>query len=69
MSRKAGQIISLGEHVWLIRVYLGCDRGKHVNGSTTTEQSTVLYRKHRLTKRLHEGDLGRCIEGVQAGFA
>jgi integrase len=66
MSRKIGQIIARGERRWLVRVYLGRDRETR----TRTYHNRTIYGSLRhaqayLTKRLHERDLSRGVEGLQ----
>ena len=66
MSRKVGQIIARGERRWLVRVYLGRDsemrkrtyHNRTVYGSLRNAQAY-------LTRRLHERDLSRGVEGLQ----
>lgn len=66
MSRKVGQIIARGEHRWLVRVYVGRDREtserKHHN---RTIYGPLRQAQAPLTRRLHERDLCRGVEGVQ----
>jgi len=66
MSRKIGQIIARGERRWLVRVYLGRNRETR----RRTYQNRTIYGSLRhaqayLTRRLHERDLSRGVEGVQ----
>ena len=66
MSRKVGQIIARGEHRWLVRVYVGRDR----ETSKRKYHNRTIYGPLRqaqayLTRRLHERDLCRGVEGVQ----
>lgn len=66
MSRKVGQIIARGEHRWLVRVYVGRDR----ETSERKYHNRTIYGPLRqaqayLTRRLHERDLCRGVEGVQ----
>jgi integrase len=66
MSRKIGQIIARSERRWLVRVYLGRDRETR----TRTYHNRTIYGSLRhaqayLTKRLHERDLSRGVEGLQ----
>jgi integrase len=67
MSRKVGQIIARGKRRWLIRVYLGRDREtrrrKYYN---RTVHGSLRQAQAYLTKRLHERDLCRRAQGVQA---
>src|SRR4051794_2036998 len=66
MSRKVGQIIARGERRWLVRVYLGRNRetrkrtyhNRTINGSLRDAQAY-------LTRRLHQRDLSRGVEGTQ----
>ena len=66
MSRKVGQIIARGERRWLVRVYLGRDRETR----TRTYHNRTIYGSLRhaqafLTRKLHERDLSRGVEGLQ----
>jgi len=66
MSRKVGQIIARGERRWLVRVYLGRDRDTRKR----TYQNRTVYGSLRhaqayLTRKLHERDLSRGVEGLQ----
>jgi hypothetical protein len=66
VSRKVGQIIARGERRWLVRVYLGRNR----ETSKRTYHNRTIYGSLRhaqayLTKRLHERDLSRGVEGLQ----
>jgi hypothetical protein len=66
MSRKVGQIIARGERRWLIRVYLGRDRETRKR----TYHNRTIYGSLRqaqgyLTRKLHERDLSRGVEGLQ----
>jgi integrase len=66
MSRKVGQIIPRGERRWLVRVYLGRDHDTR----TRTYHNRTIYGSLRhaqayLTRRLHERDLCRGVEGLQ----
>jgi integrase len=66
MSRKVGQIIARGERRWLVRVYLGRDR----ETCTRTYHNRTIYGSLRyaqafLTRKLHERDLSRGVEGLQ----
>ena len=66
MSRKVGQIIARGERRWLIRVYLGRDR----ETCKRTYHNRTIYGSLRqaqsyLTRKLHERDLSRGVEGLQ----
>jgi integrase len=66
MSRKVGQIIARGERRWLVRVYLGRDRETRKR----TYHNRTIYGSFRhaqayLTRRLHERDLSRGVEGLQ----
>ena len=66
MSRKVGQIIARGDRRWLVRVYLGHDRETR---KRTYHNRTVYGPLRRaqeyLTRRLHERDLSRGVEGLQ----
>jgi integrase len=66
MSRKVGQIISRGERRWLVRVYLGRD---HETRKRTYHNRTIYGSLRNaqayLTRRLHERDLSRGVEGLQ----
>jgi integrase len=66
MSRKVGQIIARGERRWLVRVYLGRDSEMRKR----TDHNQTVYGSLRnaqayLTRRLHERDLSRGVEGLQ----
>ena len=66
MSRRVGQIIARGERRWLIRVYLGRDRETRKR----TYHNRIIYGSLRqaqsyLTRKLHERDLSRGVEGLQ----
>jgi integrase len=66
MSRKVGQIIARGERRWLVRVYLGRNRETRKR----TYHNRTVYGSLRdaqayLTRRLHERDLSRGVEGIQ----
>jgi hypothetical protein len=66
MSRKVGQIIARGERRWLVRVYMGRDhetRKRRYHNRTL--HGSLRQAQAYLTKRLHERDLGRGVEGVQ----
>ncbi|MBZ5664208.1 MAG: site-specific integrase [Acidobacteriia bacterium] len=66
MSRKVGQIIARGERRWLVRVYLG--RGRETRKRTyhnRTIYGSLRYAQAYLTKRLHERDLCRGVQGQQ----
>jgi integrase len=66
MSRKVGQIIARGEHRWLVRVYLGRDRETRKRTyHNRTIYGSLRYAQAYLTKRLHERDLSRGVEGLQ----
>lgn len=66
MARKVGQIILRGEHVWLVRVYLGRDRETRKRRyHNRTIHGSLRQAQAYLTKKLHERDLGRGVEGVQ----
>lgn len=66
MSRKVGQILARGERRWLVRVYLGRDREtcKRTYHNRTIHGS-LRHAQAYLTKRLHERDLCRGVEGLQ----
>jgi len=66
MSRKVGQIIARGERRWLVRVYLGRDREtrKRIYHNRTIYGS-LRHAQAYLTRRLHERDLSRGVEGLQ----
>jgi integrase len=66
MSRKIGQIIARGERRWLVRVYLGRDREtrKRIYHNRTIYGSQ-RHAQAYLTRRLHERDLSRGVEGLQ----
>jgi len=66
MSRKVGQIIGRGEYRWLVRVYLGRDREtRKRNYHNRTIYGSLRHAQAYLTKRLHERDLSRGVEGLQ----
>jgi hypothetical protein len=66
MSRKVGQIIARGERRWLVRVYLGrkCETRKRAYHNRTIYGS-LRYTQAFLTRKLHERDLSRGVEGLQ----
>jgi hypothetical protein len=66
MSRKVGQIIARGERRWLVRVYLGRDRetGRRAYNDRTIYGS-LRHAQAYLTRRLHERDLSRGVEGLR----
>ena len=66
MSRKVGQIIARGERRWLVRVYLG--RARETRKRTyhnRTIYGSLRHAQAYLTRRLHERDLSRGVEGLQ----
>jgi integrase len=66
MSRKVGQIIARDEQRWLVRVYLGRDREMRKRTyHHRTIYGSLRYAQAYLTKRLHERDLSRGVEGLQ----
>jgi integrase len=66
MSRKVGQIIARGERRWLVRVYLGRDRETRTRTyHNRTIYGSLRYAQAFLTRKLHERDLARGVEGVQ----
>jgi hypothetical protein len=66
MSRKVGQIISRGERRWLVRVYLGRDRETQKRTyHNRTVYGSLRHAQAYLTRRLHERDLSRGVEGLQ----
>jgi integrase len=66
MSRKVGQIIARGERRWLVRVYLGRDREtRKRNYHNRTIYGSLRHAQAYLTRRLHERDLSRGVEGLQ----
>lgn len=66
MSRKVGQIIARGERRWLVRVYLGRDRETRKRSyHNRTIYGSLRYAQAYLTRRLHERDLSRGVEGLQ----
>jgi integrase len=66
MSRKVGQIIARGERRWLVRVYSGRDRETRKRTyHNRTIYGSLRYAQAYLTKRLHERDLSRGVEGLQ----
>ena len=66
MSRKVGQIIARGERRWLVRVYLGRDRETRKRTyHNRTIYGSLRHAQAYLTRRLHERDLSRGVEGLQ----
>jgi integrase len=66
MSRKVGQIIARGERRWLVRVYLGRDlQTRKRTYHNRTIYGSLRYAQAYLTRRLHERDLSRGVEGLQ----
>ena len=66
MSRKVGQIIARGERRWLVRVYVGRDRETHKRTyPNRTVYGSLRHAQAYLTRRLHERDLARGVEGLQ----
>ena len=66
MSRKVGQIVARGERKWLVRVYLGRDRETRKRRyHNRTLCGSLRQAQEYLTKRLHERDLCRGVEGVK----
>jgi hypothetical protein len=66
MSRKVGQIIARGERRWLVRVYLGRNRDTRKRTyHNRTIYGSLRHAQAYLTKRLHERDLSRGVEGLQ----
>jgi integrase len=66
MSRKTGQIIARGDGRWLVRVYLGRDRETRKRSyHNRTIYSSLRLAQAYLTRRLHERDLSRGVEGLQ----
>lgn len=66
MSRKVGQIIARGERRWLVRVYLGRDRETRKRTyHNRTIYTSLRHAQAYLTRRLHERDLSRGVEGLQ----
>ena len=66
MSRKVGQIIARGERRWLVRVYLGRDREMRKRTyHNRTIYGSLRHAQAYLTRRLHERDLSRGVEGLQ----
>lgn len=66
MSCKVGQLIARGERRWLVRVYLG--RGRETRKRTyhnRTIYGSLRQAQAYLTRRLHERDLSRGVEGLQ----
>ena len=66
MSRKVGQIIARGQRRWLVRVYHGRDHEtrRHAYHNRTIYGS-LRHAQAYLTRRLHERDLSRGVEGLQ----
>ena len=66
MSRKVGQIIGRGERRWLVRVYLGRDgETRRRTYHNRTIYGSLRHAQAYLTRRLHERDLSRGVEGLQ----
>ena len=66
MSRKVGQIIARGERRWLVRVYLGRDQETRRRAyHNRTIYGSLRHAQAYLTRRLHERDLSRGVEGLQ----
>lgn len=66
MFRKVGQIITRGERRWLVRVYLGRDREtRRRTYHNRTIYGSLRYAQAYLTRKLHERDLSRGVEGLQ----
>ena len=66
MSRKVGQITTRGERRWLVRVYLGRDREtRRRTYHNRTIYGSLRYAQAYLTRKLHERDLSRGVEGLQ----
>jgi len=66
MSRKVGQIITRGERRWLVRVYLGRDRETRKRTyHNRTIYGSLRHAQAYLTRKLHERDLSRGVEGLQ----
>ena len=65
MARKMGQIVGRGRHRWLVRVFLGRDRGtRRRRYLSRTVHGPVRQAQTYLNKVLRERDLGRRVEGV-----
>ena len=66
MSGRVGQIVARGDRRWLVRVYLGRDgetrKCKYYN---RTVYGSLRQAQTHLTRKLHERDLCRGVEGVQ----
>jgi hypothetical protein len=66
MSRKVGPIIARGERTWLVRVYLGRDREtRERTYHNRTIYGSLRHAQAYLTRRFHERDLSRGVEGLQ----
>jgi len=66
MSRKVGQILARGERRWLVRVYLGRNRETRKRTyHNRTVYGSLRHAQAYLTRRLHERDLARGVEGLQ----
>ncbi len=66
MSRKVGQIIARGERRWLVRVYLGRDQETRRRAyHNRTIYGSLRHAQAYLTRKLHERDLSRGVEGLQ----
>ena len=58
--RRRGQMIVRGDHKWLLRVFLGRDRGRKKYASKTFGGTTAQARQE-LTRMLHEADKGALV--------
>jgi integrase len=65
LARKTGQIVGLGRHRWLVRVFLGRDcETRRRRYLSRTVHGPVRQAQTYLNKVLRERDLGRRVEGV-----
>ena len=66
MARKVGQIVAVGEHKWMVRIFFGRNRdtGKRQHHNRTI-YGPIKKAQAYLNKMLCERDLGRQTEGVK----
>jgi integrase len=66
LPRRLGQIVSRGRQRWLVRVFLGRDRGSRTRRyHNRTVHGSARRAQEYLTKALRERDLGRGLEGSE----
>ena len=66
MPRRLGQIVSRGRQRWLVRVFLGRDRGTRKRRyHNRTVHGSARRAQEYLTRILRERDLGRGLEGSE----